>query len=179
MGRFKPVQLFFVFCAITTLVCGMTGHLYASAKTGILRAEARGDGLSFVPYEIGSNEGEIVLDGRITNDDKLGLPFSRQQRGGKRGAPMMGWVKDDGDHLYISLHVSASSRSQATNGGAKVFIRQPGGLLEFDGGTSGRFEAFEGRRKHRVFEFKIPLDDIKVREGAIELAFTMGSAARG
>jgi hypothetical protein len=177
--RFKKARTIFALSIVAVLICGTAGHLRASGKTGIWHEEGHGTDLSFASYTLGSNEGAIVLDGRITNDDKLGLPFSRQQRGGKRGAPMMGWVKDDGDNLYISLHISASSRSRATSGGAKVFIKQPGGMLEFNVGMSGRFDAFEGKRKHRVFEFKIPLVDIKVSEGAVELAFAMDGAARG
>ena len=135
---------------------------------------------SFISYELGSNNGSIIVDGRITYDDGLGLPFSREILNGSR-IPLTGWVKDDGSHLYVSLDLSLSGIKSLNSDEATVLIKQPEGVKKYrlnvsnmDFGTRGKFEITQGKRsyEHRVFEFKIPLDGLSLKSGKIELAFT-------
>ncbi len=145
------------------------------------------DGLLFLSYMLGSNEGTLVVDGRITYDDGLGLPFSREllpALDGGKGTPLTGWVQDDGKHLYVTLDVSMATK-QPSLGTATVTIKQPNGLREYrlhdestDFGTSGFFETNDGKRLHRVFEFKIPLAGLETAKGTLELAFHAKATSR-
>lgn len=147
--------------------------------------------IKFTPYQLGSNEGSIVIDGKITHDDGLGLPFSRQlvnQIGGNREVPLTGWVKDDGAHLYVSLDLSLGRVKQLALRDASVFIKQPNGVREYrfrdaapGFGKKGRFNIELGKfhRHHQVYEFKIPLGDLHIKQGTVELAFSTVGNPKG
>jgi hypothetical protein len=144
--------------------------------------------LSFLPYEVGSNEGATVVDGKLTNDDALGLPFSRdivEDTFAKQQTPVMSWVKDDGQHLYITLDINGGKVSELAQRIASVYIKQPDGIREYtlhpktpSLGVCGEFKTPKGKRTHFVFEFKIPLRDLRTsKDGSLELAFTTASNA--
>jgi len=144
------------------------------------------EGLLFLSYMLGSNEGALIMDGRITYDDGLGLPFSREllpSLDGGKGTPLTGWVQDDGMHLYVTLDISMAT-AQLSLGTAAVIIKQQNGVREYrlhdestDFGNSGIFETNDGKRHHRVFEFKIPLADLETGKGTLELAFDANSSS--
>jgi len=144
--------------------------------------------LSFQPYAVGSNAGATVVDGKLTNDDALGLPFSRdivEDVFAKKQTPVMSWVKDDGQHLYITLDINHGRVRALNKKIASVFIKQPDGVREYtlhpktpSLGVCGEFKTPKGKRTHFVFEFKIPLGDLHTsEEGHLELAFTTASNA--
>lgn len=144
--------------------------------------------LSFLPYEVGSNAGATVVDGKLTNDDALGLPFSRdivEDVFAKQQTPVMSWVKDDGQHLYITLDINSGTARDLTKRIASVYIKQPDGVREYrlhpktpTLGVCGEFKTPKGKHTHFVFEFKIPLIDLRTsKNGSLELAFTTSSNA--
>lgn len=144
--------------------------------------------LSFLPYEVGSNAGTTIVDGKLTHDDALGLPFSRdivEDLFAKQPTPVLSWVKDDGQHLYITLDIDGGKVCKLSQRIASVFIKQPDGVREYrlhpttpSLGVCGEFKTPKGKRTHFVFEFKIPLSDLRTsKEGSLELAFTTGSNA--
>lgn len=149
--------------------------------------EASATSLSFLPYEVGSNAGATKVDGKLTYDDALGLPFSRdivEDTFAKQPTPLMSWVKDDGQHLYITLDINGGRARDLTKHIASVFIKQPDGVREYrlhpktpSLGVCGEFKTPKGKRTHFVFEFKIPLRDLRTDKGSLELAFTTASDA--
>jgi hypothetical protein len=149
--------------------------------------EASATSLSFLPYEVGSNTGATKIDGKLTQDDALGLPFSRdmvEDTFAKEQTPVMSWVKDDGQHLYITLDINGGRVRDLNKRIASVFIKQPDGIREYrlqpkmpSLGVCGEFETPKGKRTHFVFEFKIPLGDLRTEKGSLELAFTTASNA--
>lgn len=171
------------------------GNGVAQAELGENKASALwSDGaatstsLSFLPYAVGSNEGRTVLDGKLTNDDALGLPFSRdivEDVFAKQQTPVMSWVKDDGQHLYITLDIKGGRARELTQRNASVYIKQPDGVREYRLhpktpilGVCGEFKTPKGKLTHFVFEFKIPLIDLRTnKDGNLELAFTTTSNA--
>lgn len=149
---------------------------------------AQSTSLSFLPYEVGSNSGATVVDGKLTHDDALGLPFSRdivEDAFAKQPTPVMSWVKDDGQHLYITLDINGGRVRDLSKRIASVFIKQPDGVREYrlqtkmpSLGVCGEFKTPKGKRTHFVFEFKIPLGDLRTSKGgSLELAFTTASDA--
>jgi hypothetical protein len=180
----------------------LTAGLLLFIASGLARAEmakneapslwqdgaATSTSLSFLPYEVGSNAGATVVDGKLTNDDALGLPFSRdivEDVFAKQQTPVMSWVKDDGQHLYITLDINSGTAHDLTKRFASVYIKQPDGVREYrlhpktpTLGVCGEFETPKGKRTHLVFEFKIPLIDLRIsKDGSLELAFTTASNA--
>lgn len=150
--------------------------------------EATSTSLSFLPYAVGSNAGATVVDGKLTNDDALGLPFSRdivEDVFAKQQTPVMSWVKDDGQHLYITLDIKGGRARDLKKRNASVYIKQPDGVREYrlhprtpSLGVCGEFKTPKGKRTHFVFEFKIPLGDLRTSDaGHLELAFTTASNA--
>lgn len=149
--------------------------------------EASATSLSFLPYEVGSNAGATKIDGKLTQDDALGLPFSRdivEDVFAKEQTPVMSWVKDDGQHLYITLDINGGRVRDLSKRIASVYIKQPDGIREYrlqpkmpSLGVCGEFETPKGKRTHFVFEFKIPLGDLRTEKGSLELAFTTASNA--
>ena len=186
-------RLFITLIAVGLLL--VMGNGVAQAKVGENKGSAlwkdgaaTSTSLSFLPYAVGSNEGATVVDGKLTNDDALGLPFSRdivEDVFAKQQTPVMSWVKDDGQHLYITLDINGGRVRELTKRNASVFIKQPDGVREYrlypktpTLGVCGEFKTPKGKRTHFVFEFKIPLRDLRTcKDGRLELAFTTASNA--
>ncbi len=146
-------------------------------------------GIPFAPYALGSNAGAIIIDGKLTYHDALGFPFSRvllPEGRHQRPLPLTGWVKDDGDHLYIALDVSVGRTTRIPAGDASVLIKQPDGILEYrlqkavpPYGMHGSFKTPKANQLHHVFEFKIPLKNLTSTSGSLELAFVASNRDQG
>lgn len=181
--------------AVLMVVALAGGQSAASATSEQIPSVWHTDGpasavADFASYELGSRAGTIVIDGKLTNDDVLGLPFSRNiiSSGGPSSTetPLTGWVKDDGTNLYVAMDLSVGTKASMSHGDASVYIKQPGGIVEFKLSEAmpifamrGGFETPSMKRRHCVFEFKIPLDQLRIQRGNLEIAFAARNDERG
>lgn len=121
-------------------------------------------------YLPGSNRGMIDYDGTISPKDELGQAnfkeYIQPVEGGAK-EPLHVWVRDDGSDLYVVLDVAADTSLDDSDDKTILYVRGDGPLKSFvagaGGGSYGKMGmAYTGTTyaEHRVYEFKIPFDQL-------------------
>lgn len=140
-----------------------------------------GSDSTFYSYAVGSNPGSLTLDGALTTEG-LKDPFFSEWFVVGTGHPQgttHGWVRDDGDSLYVAIEFTADNTIDGDVDYASVFARTPDGVREFrvsEADTTWGVPGFgyTGRVpwEHKVYEMAIPLSEIGAIAGeAIDVAF--------
>jgi len=148
-----------------------------AGKRAEVKPEAREDkgpkvyqAKKYYNYLPGSHRGIIEYDGTITPKDDLGQASFKEYiqtvEGGAK-EPLHVWVRDDGSNLYVVLDVAADTSLGASDDKTILYVRGGGPLKSFvagaGGGAYGKMgAAYTGATyaEHRVYEFKIPFDQL-------------------
>ena len=143
---------------------------------------------SFYVYRPGTNSGELTLDGELDREN-LGSPFFKEWSQPGSGHPAnytYGWVRDDGENLYVAIDFASDNTLDIGNKDyGKVFVNTDAGVREFEvtvpdqtWGTSGFTYTNQADYQHKTYEFAIPFSEIGGRRDRVELAFaTYGTSA--
>ncbi len=124
---------------------------------------------AFYSYRMGSNRGRLILDGELA-DENLGDPFFAEYSPTGTGHPdatTYGWVRDDGEYLYVAIDFSGDNTMDGNKDYSKVYVNTPAGLREFKvtaeemkWGRPGFTYTERVIWQHKVYEFAIPLDEL-------------------
>jgi hypothetical protein len=124
---------------------------------------------AFYTYEIGSNRGKLTLDGELTGEN-LRDPFFAEYSptgSGHPDATTYGWVRDDGENLYVAIDFLGDNTMDGGKDYSKVYVNTLAGLREFKitaehtkWGHSGFTYTERVIWQHKIYEFAIPLDEL-------------------
>jgi hypothetical protein len=139
----------------------------------------------FYRYELGTNRGAFEPDGDIRTE-QLGEPFFAEYIPVGSGHPQgttYGWVKDDGENLYVAIDFTADNTMDGDADYTKVYVKTESGLqdytvsvLEQAWGKPGFSATSRADYEHKTYEYRIPLQELGIDGGdgvhhPLELAF--------
>lgn len=120
----------------------------------------------FYSYKLNSTKGTLTIDGKL--DEVVGrLPFFKAYSLAGTGHPSgftYGWVRNDGENLYISIDFTPDDTMDGNKDYSKVYVETDSGVKEFKvsvaetkWGKAGFTYTDKVGYQHKVYEFKIPL----------------------
>jgi hypothetical protein len=139
---------------------------------------------AFYLYELGSRSGSLTMDGELAGEN-LGKPFFVEFARAGSGHPSTntyGWVRDDGEFLFVAIDLVGDNTLDGDKDYSAVYAVTPTGLHRFElsvpnqtwgkpGFTYTAAEAYQ----HKVYEYRIPFEDLHLNVGTsntvIQLAF--------
>lgn len=143
----------------------------------------------FYKYSLGSNYGNIVVDGEI-DEISIMTPFKQEFCETGSGHPndyAYFWVMNDNENLYVTLDATPDNTYDFHKDYAKVIINTEDGKKEFKisvpettWGSSGFTYTDKVKYEHKVYEFVIPFNTIginNITDEEIDIAFAFYGTA--
>lgn len=142
----------------------------------------------FYSYALNSNRGTLTLNGEL-NDEELGTPFFKEYSVPGTGHPpadTCGWVFNDDHYLYVAIDFASDNTMDGTKDYAAVYVRTDKGVRTFkvsvpeqEWGTPGFTYTPRVAYQHKVYEFRIPLEDMGLSRASNSVSLELGFAAYG
>jgi hypothetical protein len=121
-------------------------------------------------YTLGANPGALAVDGELTAADALPAPLFIQgvrPDTGHPDAPVYGYMKNDSRYLYAALDFVSDNTFDGDADYAALLVRVNGEFKRFrvsvpetTYGSVGFTYTDKAGYQHKVYEFKIPLEEI-------------------
>ena len=150
---------------IEPTVIGKTPFRFPRVNTGRPMTLAS----SFYAYRLGSRSGRFQVDGELAGEP-LGAPFFQDAAYVDSGHPQgatFGWVRDDGQTLYVAMDFTSDNTMDGELDYARVFARVKGRVKVFTVRQSSRRWGRVGFTytdrvgyQHKVYEMAIPLAEL-------------------
>ncbi len=143
------------------------------------------DKSEFYKYSLNSKMGKCLLDGNL-NEIKNWSPFFKEYSISGTGHPSnytYGWVYNDDKNLYVAIDFTGDNTKDGEKDYAEVHIKTDEGIKNFRvsevdklWGKPGFLYTERAGYQHKVYEFKIPLNeifsDVKNKSNEIQIAFS-------
>jgi len=145
----------------------------------------------YYTYVLGTNPGELDVDGDLATEN-LGKPFFTEFSRPGTGHPAdftYGWIRNDRENIYVALDFVPDNTMDGEKDYAAVYFLGTDGvkeyrvsLLERSWGAPGFVYTDRADYQHKVYEFRIPLDEVGLSDpranDAVDVAFAAyGTAA--
>lgn len=140
----------------------------------------------FYKYSLGSNYGNIVVDGEIDEISTM-TPFKQEFCETGSGHPngyAYFWLMNDNENLYVTLDATPDNTYDFDKDYAKVIINTEDEKKEFKvsvpettWGSSGFTYTDKVEYEHKVYEFAIPFNEIGITDEEIDIAFAFYGTA--
>lgn len=144
----------------------------------------KGDNSNFYDYSINQNYGSINIDGLLKPEDKLGKPLFKSFTKPISGHPdgyLYTYLKNDENYLYGAIDFTSDNTFDGSADFSAILVKTPKGVKRFKvsvgetkWGKPGFMYTDKVAYQHKVYEFKIPLDELgilKPEEKPLQLAF--------
>ena len=139
----------------------------------------------FYAYTLNSQKGALDIDGQL-DEVAYRLPFFKEYSLAVTGHPSnytYGWVWNDDKYLYVAMDFTSDNTWDGDRDFAKVYVKTDDGVKEFKvsvpdtrWGRPGFSYTNKVGFQHKVYEFRIPLSEIDIRDlekkGVLLLAFS-------
>jgi hypothetical protein len=143
---------------------------------------------AFYEYELGSLPGSLTIDGELADED-LGEPFFAEfslPGSGHPAAHTMGWVLDDGQYLYVAIDLVGDNTLEAVEDYSAVYALTPKGLHRMElsvthqeWGRPGFTYTSAAPYQHKVYEYRIPLQELGIGAGTGQPVLSLAFEAYG